>query len=115
MYGDGHHSDLPEEPGMRALIGALAGELSGFFLGLLREELDSREERLVSLETLAAFAECSTKTVSRHLKRYGIPKRNIHGGIWAEGDGPVRYSLTEWKARGPLHTRSVTNELRQRA
>lgn len=69
-----------------------------------------RHPSLVSASYIAADAEVSPSTVYRHIDRYGIPWRNIHGGRWEEGDGPRRIAWSEWQARTELHTRSVKNE-----
>lgn len=52
--------------------------------------------------------ECS-KTITRRLKKYGIPFRDLHGDIWKEG--PKRISLMEWENKAKMQTQMIKRDL----
>lgn len=130
-YGDGHDSALPPVPGpLSPEMEAVAGYVAGLVVACMRAEVEALRESvaremetairqgvrpvMVSAEYLAHLYSISAKTVHRRCRKLGIPRRDMHGRIKQAETGLTFYSLDEWEARGPLHTRSVTNALRQR-
>ena len=123
MNGDGHHSDhLPIPSGPRISPEQL-GEIVGLLRAVLREEVERAVTRaiteaphppLADLNYLVWYSQTSEATVRRRLARLKIPRRNMHGGLWKDGDGPVRYAFAEWQDTEPLSTRTITNQVRRR-
>ena len=65
---------------------------------------------LMSVKEVAREYRCSVSTVRRHLKRYDIPKRDLHGALHDGGNHPIVVSRSEWENKGRLSTRSVMRE-----
>lgn len=113
MNGDGHHSDLPIfRPSVTPEV---LGEVMGLLRGIVREEVQAAMQHppLVDLSYLVWYSQTSESTVRRTIEKLSIPRRNMHGGLWKEGDGPVRFSFSEWEAACRLSTRTITNEIRR--
>ena len=84
------------------------------------EEAVKRAVRVAMKPEMATLREIAddycikdTRTVVRRCERYNIPVRNIHGGIWREGDGRKLISRSEWTRKAPSHTRSVKKIVRE--
>ena len=122
MNGDGHHSDQMPIPSGPRISPEQLGEIVGLLRAVLREEVERAVTRaiaeaphppLADLNYLVWYSQTSEATVRRRLKKYDIPKRNIHGQPWSEGDGPVRYAFAEWATAQRLGTRTITNYIRR--
>ena len=64
-------------------------------------------------QVAAAPPKRDPRSTRRHLRKLGIPTRN-NDGYPKERQGTTAYIFrSEWETARPLHTRSVTNRLRE--